>query len=429
MLGAPASKLKSKTNVGKFAVLGIVLAAFLFIVAGLLIYQRHKRNQAAAEPVTASKRIAQAIKPGFAQKNAAVESDSIEKTKAEIKKKENDEKAQLKAIQDAQAEAQRQAEAEAAKKGATGARRGSSPSGSATANGQQAAPRPPTPAERAMAGGVLLETTGARPKADGPLSDKDQQQREVQARLSAMGAQPAGGPGAASGGGSAGQGSDTIAARLQPTVLQARSAGRLPDLDYLLKKGTSIPCALKTGIDTTLPGFVICEVLNDVRSANGNTVLIDRGATVFGEQQSSLKQGQARTFVLWTRIDNPSGIFVNIDSPASDQMGYSGVPGYVDTHFWQRFGGAIMLSLIQDFSAAMAQRWANQQSASNNTGATVVNSQPPLQNTQQAAQNMASEALRNSINIPPTLVVNPATIVNVMVARDVSFENVFSLVK
>jgi type IV secretion system protein VirB10 len=427
VLGAPASKVKSKTNVGKFAVLGMVLAAFLFIIAGLLMYQRHKRNQAAAEPVTAARRIAQAIKPGFAQKNAAVESDSIEKTKAEIKKKENDEKAQLKAIQDAQAEAQRQAEADAAKKAAPGARRGQA--NSSTANGQQAAPSPPTPAERSMAGGVLLDTTGAKPKADAQASDKDPQQREVQARLAAMGAQPGGGPGVASGSGGAGQGSDTIAARLQPTVLQARSAGRLPDLDYLLKKGTSIPCALKTGIDTTLPGFVICEVLNDVRSANGNTVLIDRGATVFGEQQSSLKQGQARTFVLWTRIDNPSGIFVNIDSPASDQMGYSGVPGFVDTHFWQRFGGAIMLSLIQDFSAAYTQRLATQQSASNNTGATVVNSQPPLQNTQQAAQNMASEALRNSINIPPTLVVNPATIVNVMVARDVSFENVYSLVK
>ena len=42
---------------------------------------------------------------------------------------------------------------------------------------------------------------------------------------------------------------------------------------------------------------------------------------------------------------------------------------------------------------------------------------------------MAAEALRNSINIPPTLVVLPATVVNVMVARDVSFENVFNVVE
>jgi type IV secretion system protein VirB10 len=195
----------------------------------------------------------------------------------------------------------------------------------------------------------------------------------------------------------------------------------LPNLDYLLKKGTTIPCVLKTGIDTTLAGFVICEVLGDVYSANGKVLLIERGATVFGEQRTGLKQGQARTFVVWTRIDNPSGVFANIDSPATDQMGYNGIPGYVDTHFWARFGGAIMLSLIKDFSAAYSQRLA--QSGNGMTG------QVPYQNTQQATENMAAEALRNSINIPPTLVVLPATVVNVLVARDVSFENVFSLVE
>ena len=157
-------------------------------------------------------------------------------------------------------------------------------------------------------------------------------------------------------------------------------------------------------------------------SANGKVLLVERGADVFGEQQSQLKQGQERTFVVWTRIDNPNGVFANIDSPATDQMGYSGIPGYVDTHFWQRFGGAIMLSLIKDFSQAYSQRVAN----SSNTGATAAQ---PYSNTNQATQDMAAEALRNSINIPPTLVVLPATVVNVMVARDVSFENVFNVVE
>ena len=279
-----------------------------------------------------------------------------------------------------------------------------------------------------MAGGVLLDNTGAKPKADAPLSEKEQQQREVQARMAAMGVGQGGGQGFSGGAGQqpapGGQngGSEGLAARLQPTVLQARTAGKLPNLDYLLKRGTSIPCALKTGIDTTLPGFVICNVLNNVYSANGKVLLVERGATVFGEQQSQLKQGQERTFVVWTRIDNPNGVFANIDSPATDQMGYSGIPGYVDTHFWQRFGGAIMLSLIKDFSQAYSQRVAN----SSNTGATAAQ---PYSNTNQATQDMAAEALRNSINIPPTLVVLPATVVNVMVARDVSFENVFNVVE
>ena len=433
VLGEPTSKAKSKTNVGKFAILGLVLVGFLFIVAGLLFYQKHKRANATVEAPAKT----EPVKPEFAAKNAAVESDSIEKAKAEIKKKEEEDKAQIKAVEEAQAQAKAQAEAqaaaEAAKRGqggsgqAGGQQRGGQYSGGQAQQGNQPPP-PPTPMERKMAGGVLLDNTGAKPKADAPLSEKEQQQREVQARMAAMGVGQGGGQGFSGGAGqqpapgAQNGGSEGLAARLQPTVLQARTAGKLPNLDYLLKRGTSIPCALKTGIDTTLPGFVICNVLNNVYSANGKVLLVERGATVFGEQQSQLKQGQERTFVVWTRIDNPNGVFANIDSPATDQMGYSGIPGYVDTHFWQRFGGAIMLSLIKDFSQAYSQRVAN----SSNTGATAAQ---PYSNTNQATQDMAAEALRNSINIPPTLVVLPATVVNVMVARDVSFENVFGVVE
>ena len=87
VLGEPTSKAKSKTNVGKFAILGLVLVGFLFIVAGLLFYQKHKRANATVEAPAKT----EPVKPEFAAKNAAVESDSIEKAKAEIKKKEEEE--------------------------------------------------------------------------------------------------------------------------------------------------------------------------------------------------------------------------------------------------------------------------------------------------------------------------------------------------
>ncbi|AIC11766.1 type IV secretion system protein VirB10 [Xylella fastidiosa] len=411
VFGEPTSKAKSKTNVGKFLILGLVLMAFLFMVAGLLFYQKYKL----AHPSVKTPAKSDSLKPELASNNASLESDLIEKKKAEIKKKQEEEQAQIKAIEEAQAQARIQAETLAA---ANAAKRGQGDSAQVQQQGNQP-PRSPTPMERKMAGSVLLEKTGAKPKADAPLSEntssseKEQQQREVQARMAAIGMNQSGGQSG---------GTDGLAGRLEPTVLQARLAAKLPNLDYLLKRGTTIPCALKTGIDTTLPGFVICNVLNNVYSANGKVLLIERGATVFGEQQSQLKQGQERTFIVWTRIDNPNGVFANIDSPATDQMGYSGIPGYVDTHFWQRFGSAIMLSLIKDFSQAYSQRVANR----NNTGVTV---NQPYANTTQSTQDMGAEALRNSINIPPTLVVLPATAVNVMVARDVSFENVFNLVE
>lgn len=401
VLGEPTSRIKSKTNVQRFAILGLVVFAILLIVAGLMFYQKMRKPSAQRAEASGLAKLENQTK------NAAVENASIEATKAAIKKAADEEAARL---------AREQAEIEAAAAAAAKQQ----PPAAQVAPGAPGAPvAPPQTAEDRRLGGPVLLDSAAGPKSS-TAADQGAQ-REYQARMAAINAGGGGAAGAMTVGGKSG-GTSELGTRLQPTVFEARSAGRLGDLSYLLKKGTSIPCALKTGIDTTLPGIVVCNVLNDVYSANGKTVLIERGAGVFGEQQSSIKQGQARTFVVWSRIDNPSGVFANIDSPAADQMGYSGIPGFVDNHFWERFGGAIMMSLISDFSFGYSQRVAN----------STRNKDEPVQNysnTQQAAQDMATEALRNSINIPPTLVVNPATVINIMVARDVSFKTVYDLVE
>ena len=406
VLGAPESKSKSKTNVGKLGALVIVLTGFLLAIAGLLIYQRYRHKVAAqAQPATTM----MPVKPEYATQNAAVDNASIEQVKADLKKKERQEQEDAERQKAAQ-EAQDRAQVLAAQSHQAPSVPGNAPAGSPRAQGD---PPPPTPAERKRMGAVLVDIGGDQ-EISGPGVHSGQQQAQ---------AQPASDEGLSGGHGQ--QGETSIAGRLQPTVLQARHAGRLPNLDFLLKRGMTIPCALQTGIDTTLPGFVTCTTLTDIYSANGKTLLLERGSTVFGEQQSSLRQGQASAFVLWTRIDTPSGVFANIDSPASDQMGYSGVPGYLDTHFWTRFGGAIMLSVIDDFAQAAAQRAGN--AGHGSTNVTIATN--PYQNTMQAGQEMAAEALKSTINIPPTLIVNPGTVIHVMVARDVSFEHVFTLIE
>jgi type IV secretion system protein VirB10 len=163
---------------------------------------------------------------------------------------------------------------------------------------------------------------------------------------------------------------------------------------------------------------VLCNVISDVYSANGKTLLVERGATLFGEQQSQLQKGQARTFVIWSRVDNPSGVTADIDSPATDSMGYSGVPGVVDYHFLERFGAAVLLTVISDFSEAAAERYSNR------TGGTV-----NLGSDSNEIDSMATKALEDTINIPPNLLVKPGTVVHVLVARDVTFESVYALVQ
>lgn len=212
-----------------------------------------------------------------------------------------------------------------------------------------------------------------------------------------------------------GDGSQSVLGELlNPTSTAPRSASVLKDRDYLLPKGTMIDCALLTKLDTTVPGMTSCVVTRPIYSDNGRVLLIDRGSVVTGEYQSNMRQGMARIFVLWDRVKTPSGVVIGLDSPGTDALGGAGLPGYVNNHFWKRFGGAIMLSLIQD---SMAAAIASQQS-----GETI-----NLGNTSNAGDRMAEQALKATINIPPTLLKNQGERVGIFVARDLDFRSVYEL--
>lgn len=208
----------------------------------------------------------------------------------------------------------------------------------------------------------------------------------------------------------------TLSEQLRPTVTLPGRARKRADLTYLLAKGTSIACTLNTKIVTTQSGITRCIVNKDVYSKNGKVLLVERGSEVIGEQTSALIHGQARVFVLWNTIETPAGVSVEIHSPTADSLGASGQAAHVETHFWQRFNGAIMLSMIDDVLgiAANTNRSRDQQYQ--------------FDNTRDSTKDMAAIALENTINIPPTGYVNQGSLVNIMVARDVDFSDIYKLV-
>lgn len=214
--------------------------------------------------------------------------------------------------------------------------------------------------------------------------------------------------------GQEGGGQGALASLLTGTKTRMNTASMLPDRNFLLAKGAFIDCALQTRLDSTVPGMTACTITRDVYSDNGKVLLIERGSKVTGEYRANMKQGQKRIFVLWTRITTQNGVSINLDSPGTDALGGAGVPGYVDTHFWERFGGAIMLSLIDDVARYASTR--EQDSRTFYPG-----------NTSDSAQNMAAEALKNTINIPPTLYTNQGDRVGIYVARDLNFGGVYEL--
>ena len=195
--------------------------------------------------------------------------------------------------------------------------------------------------------------------------------------------------------------------RLSP-IGQAQ-AGRLPDRNLLITAGTNLPCVLQTAMDSATPGYVNCVVSRDVFSDNGAVVLMERGTRVLGEYRGGLEAGRRRLFVLWTRAVTPTGVAVALASPATDALGRSGFDGEIDTRFWDRFGGALLLSIVDDGVYAAAGRGQEFQSSA------------------RVPSDAAAVALQNSVAIPATLRKAQGAEVSIFVAQDLNFAGVYRL--
>lgn len=204
---------------------------------------------------------------------------------------------------------------------------------------------------------------------------------------------------------------------LRPTVLTGTKARLLPHPDMMVTMGTMIPCTLQTAIDSQLAGYVKCVLPQDVRSTTGNVVLLDRGTIVVGEIGHGLVQGQDRVFVLWDRAETPDHAVIELSSPGTDELGRSGLPGRVNNHWWERFGSAILLSVIQ----GGLQAGSGLAAGSGSAGGTFFNS------VQSNGSNVSDTALQATINIPPTLEKNQGDNVAIFVAKDLDFSDVYNL--
>jgi type IV secretion system protein VirB10 len=205
---------------------------------------------------------------------------------------------------------------------------------------------------------------------------------------------------------------------LKPTKTVVARAQKLPTMTYLIPKGAKGDCTLETAIDSQLPGLVTCVLAYDIYGANGKVVMLERGTTLTGETRSQLQQGQNRLFVLWAEARTPTGVIAQLDSPATDALGRAGVTGELDTHFWDRFGAAILISVIN----GATQAGAGYASGAGTNGGTSINYSP------QGANSVMTEVLRNTINIPPTITVAQGARVQILFARDVDFRPVYALI-
>ncbi len=199
---------------------------------------------------------------------------------------------------------------------------------------------------------------------------------------------------------------------LRPTVTPAARPSVLPTRRLLLPKGAFIDCTLETAIDSTLPGMTTCITATDTFGADGTVVLLPRGTELVGETRGQVQQGSSRIFVLWTEARTPGGVVIPLDSPGTDALGRSGLTGTVNRHFWARFGAAILISVINGGIQYGVQ--------SQNQGGALVY-EPDT------SEGVMTEALKSTVDIPPTVTVANGARIQVLVARNIDFRSVYAL--
>lgn len=210
---------------------------------------------------------------------------------------------------------------------------------------------------------------------------------------------------------------------LTPTKMHGTRVTELPSPTYLIEQGRVLQCHNQSMVDSTLEGGVTAELF-EVRGETGNVVLLDKGAKMFGTIEHSLMNGSDKLSVLWQNITTvilyddqglPHQFSIDLDSPATEPLGDTGMAGNVNRHLPLKIGGILGYSLFQTGSQYLIGR------AQQGNGNTTLNLNSMGQGT-----NSAAERLLNAwIDIPDVMTKNPGGHCGVMVIRHLDMRGAY----
>ena len=202
---------------------------------------------------------------------------------------------------------------------------------------------------------------------------------------------------------------DRVAGREYATA----TAEQLGNLDTLIPQGTLIPGILETAISTDVRGQIRAITTQNVWSMDQSQILIPRGSRLIGEYNADIRQGQGRLYVIWNRLIRSDGVSIQVSSGGTDDLGRAGLDGDLDTHFKERFGAAIILTIIDGAIEALAE------AASDRTDNSI-----QLGDGGSGLDRAIEETVRQNVNIRPTIHVDQGERINVFLARDLDFSTV-----
>jgi type IV secretion system protein VirB10 len=199
-------------------------------------------------------------------------------------------------------------------------------------------------------------------------------------------------------------------------------------IDALIPQGTMIRATLETAVQSDLPGMVRAITTEDVYSFDGRRILLPKATMLTGDYRAILTRGQTRVFMVWTRALRHDGVSLSLGSYGTDALGRSGVTGEVDEHYAERFGAAIVLSIVGGASSYLTGLGQAAQTTASTNGVQTASQQAQAQSAQTVSQtfaDMANSTLKEQMTIPPTINIDQGTSILVFVRRDLDFSSLY----
>jgi type IV secretory pathway VirB10-like protein len=184
---------------------------------------------------------------------------------------------------------------------------------------------------------------------------------------------------------------------------------------YAVFRGTAIECQLLQDVSSDVPGPLNCLTTKDVKSQNGQHVLIPVNTFVSGHTEAVSGVAQHRLEMVFDYLRTPDGFEIEPkDLPAEDANGMNGVTGHTNNHLLRIWAQSLGFGLLGS--------------------ASLIGNGSPLTGggTDQLRYGFSSgmseggmQMLSRMSQIPPTITLKGGkTVINVVIMHDLSLPSV-----
>lgn len=125
-----------------------------------------------------------------------------------------------------------------------------------------------------------------------------------------------------------------------------------------------IGAVVENAVNSQVPGRVVAVVERHVFGADGRIPLLPKGTRIVCDYETLAKVGDTRLPISCSRAIRPDGASIQLtDAQGADQMARTGLIGTVDNRIWERYGTAMIVSVLSAASSLGASASSNEQTA------------------------------------------------------------------